>query len=89
MPLGPAQVHPQQHGSEVGCIDAARLGADGDQRVALVVLAGQQCSDLEHLDRLLQGRELFRASARLAASSFFLPKFDQHAEVVQPGAQSN
>ena len=38
VPLGPAQVHPQQHLGEVGGVDAAGLGADRDQCLARVVL---------------------------------------------------
>ena len=64
MAFGPAQVHPQQHGSEVGRVDATGLGANGDQRLALVVLPGQQRADLEGLDRFLQ-----RPSSASAASS--------------------
>ena len=58
VPLGPAQVHPQQHLGEVGGVDAAGLGADGDQRLARVVLAGQQGADLERVDRLAQRGQL-------------------------------
>ena len=47
-----------QHLGEVGRVHAAGLGADRDQRLALVVLAGQQRADLEGLDRLLQRAEL-------------------------------
>ena len=66
--LGPAQVHPHQHLGEVGGVDAAGAGADGDQRLAGVVLAGQQGADLERLDRLLAA-EPARASASASASA--------------------
>ena len=59
-----------QHLGEVGGVDAAGLGADGDQRLARVVLAGQQGADLELVDRLAQARRSSAsASARVSASS--------------------
>ena len=51
--LGPAGVHPHQHLGEVGRVDAAGAGADRDERVAHVVLAGEQGADLERLDGLV------------------------------------
>ena len=74
VPLGPAQVHPQQHGGEVGRVDAAGLGADGDQGLALVVLPRQQGAHLERLDGLLQRRQLAsRPRPGLAASASSWP----------------
>ena len=40
--LGPAQVHPQQHLGPVGRLGAAGAGADRQEGVAVVVLAGEQ-----------------------------------------------
>jgi hypothetical protein len=37
----------------------------------------------------LQGRECFRCLGEAGWVSFFLPKFDQCADVFQLGAQSN
>ena len=54
VPLGPAQVHPHQHLGEVGGVDPAGLGPDGDQRLALVVLARQQGAHLQRGDVLAQ-----------------------------------
>ena len=47
VPLGPAAVHAQQHLGPVGRVDAAGLAVDGDERLAGVVLAGEQGADLE------------------------------------------
>ena len=58
VPLGPAQVHPHQHLGEVGGVDAAGLGADGDQRLARVVLPGEQGADLELVQRPAQRAQL-------------------------------
>ena len=70
VPLGPAQVHAQQHLGEVGGVDAAGLGPDRHQRLAGVVLAGQQGADLELVDRLAQRPATSAsASARKSASS--------------------
>jgi hypothetical protein len=42
MPLGPAQVHPQEHLGPVGRLGAAGSSADGQDRRAFVVLATEQ-----------------------------------------------
>ena len=42
MPLGPAQVHPEEHLGPVGGLGAARAGADREDRAARVVLAREQ-----------------------------------------------
>ena len=42
VPLGPAQVHPQEHLGPVGGLGAAGAGADRQERRALVVLAGEE-----------------------------------------------
>ena len=42
MPLRPAQVHAQEHLGPVGRLGAAGAGADRQDRVAVVVLAGEQ-----------------------------------------------
>ena len=41
-PLGPAQVHPQQHLGPVLRVGSARTGVDGDDGIAGVVLAAEQ-----------------------------------------------
>ena len=47
--LGPADVHPHQHLGPVGGVHPAGAGANGDQRLALVVLARQQRANLGDL----------------------------------------
>ena len=42
MPLGPAQVHPQEHLGPVGRLGPAGAGADRQEGGAIVVLAGEQ-----------------------------------------------
>ena len=42
VPLGPAEVHPQEHLGPVGRLRAARSGADREDRVPLVVLAREE-----------------------------------------------
>src|SRR5699024_9436311 len=46
----PAGVHAHEHFGEVGGVDAAGAGADVDDRLTLVVFAGQHGRDLEGLD---------------------------------------
>ena len=47
-----------QHLGPVGGVDAAGLGADRDQRLARVVLPGQQRADLELVDARAKGDDL-------------------------------
>jgi hypothetical protein len=42
MPLGPAEVHPQEHLGPVGRFGAAGAGTDRQQSAALVVFAGEE-----------------------------------------------
>ena len=58
VPLGPARVHPHQHLGEVRGVDAAGAGPDREQRLALVVLTGQEGADLEVLDGLMDPAKL-------------------------------
>ena len=70
VPLGPAQVHAQQHLGEVGGVDATGAGADGHDGLALVVLPRQQRADLE-LAQVLAGSSSRSASASARVSSSF------------------
>ena len=54
MLLRPADVHPHQHLGPVRGVDAAGAGADGHDRLALVVLPREQGPDLHRLDVLAQ-----------------------------------
>ena len=55
MPLRPAQVHPQEHLGPVGGLGAAGARADGQDGVAIVVLAGEQEGGPLADDVLLEG----------------------------------
>ena len=88
VPLGPAQVHPQQHLGEVGRVHPAGAGPDGHQRLAGVVLAGEQGADLHLLDRLGQRRRSRRRPRRATPGvGLGLGQLQQHPRVVQPGPQ--
>ena len=52
MPFRPAQVHTQQHLGEIGGIDAAGAGTNGDHGGTCVVLAVHEGLDL-HVDEVL------------------------------------
>jgi len=54
VPLGPAQVHPQQHLGPVGGVHAPSSGRQLHDRLALVVLPRQQGPHLERGDLLSQ-----------------------------------
>ena len=56
-PLGPAHHHPQHHLGPVLGVGAARAGVDGHERVAGVVLAGEQALLLERGEARLDGGE--------------------------------
>ena len=68
VPLGPAQVDPPQPLRPVGRVGAAGLRGDGDQRLARVVLAGQQGPDLQLVDLLAEPARLCSASSRVGSS---------------------
>ncbi len=85
--LGPAQVHPQQHLGEVGGVDAAGAGADGDDGRPRVVLAVQQRLHLELAEQLLQALQLVagfeRGLVRRGAVGLVVHELDEHLEVVE------
>ena len=87
VPLGPTQVHPQQHGGEVGGIHSPGLGADRDQGIALVILAGQKGPDLQSLDIGRQCLQLLLGFGERARVVLLDSEFDQHAEVVHASAK--
>ena len=58
--LSPAQIHPQQHLGEVSRVDATSLRTDGDDSLTLVVLTGQQRTNLESVDILTKLGRLTR-----------------------------
>ena len=87
VPLGPAQVHAHEHLGEVGGVDTAGLRADGHQRLAGVVLAGQQGADLELVDLLAQRDQLALGLGQAGRVALLLGQLVQHAGVVEPAAQ--
>ena len=83
MALGPAQVHPHEHLGEVGRVDATGAGADRDDRLALVVLAGQQGADLELADVLLQrGEVALGLGHRLGVAAVLGAHLDEGLEIL-------
>ena len=58
MLLGPTDVHPHQHLGPVGGVHPAGARPDVQQRLTLVVLAGQQRAHFHRLDVLAQRFEL-------------------------------
>src|SRR6185295_16873769 len=56
--LGPAHLHAQDHLRPVLGVGAARARVDGDERVALGVLAAEEALLLEVLEALLDAVEL-------------------------------
>ena len=86
--LGPADVHPHQHLGEVGGVDAAGPGTDGQQGVADVVLTGEQRADLERLDELVEPRELVLGLGQRLGVALLLRHLDHQAEVVEAAAEA-
>ena len=77
-----------QHLGEVGGVDATGAGADRDERLALVVLAGEQGADLELARRPCGAMPSSRsASARVVGVVLLLAELDQDLEVVDPAVQ--
>ncbi len=85
--LRPAQVHPHQHLRPVGGVHPSGLGLDRDQRVPLVVVAGQQRPHLELVDLPAQppGFRLHLDPGRRVVLG--LSQLVQHLDVVQPAPQ--
>ena len=86
MLLGPADVHPHQHLGPVGGVHSARARADVDQRLAFVVLAGEQRADLHRRDVLVQLLELgvgLGERVVAACAILFGGHFVEHRQVVE------
>ena len=83
--LGPAHHHPQHHLGPVLGVGAARAGVDGHERVAGVVLAGEQPLLLERGQALLdRGERLLELGGELGV---LLGELDEPLEVVGVGLQ--
>jgi hypothetical protein len=82
MPLGPAEVHPQEHLGPVGGLRAARTGADREERGALVVFAREQ--QLRPLAReiALQGRVAARQLGLELGIGAFIEEGDERLELL-------
>jgi hypothetical protein len=89
VPLGPAQVHPQQHRGEIRRVDPTGLGSDGDQGVALVVLPGEQRAHLESIDDLLQGHQFGFGLGQTGGVLLFLAELDQQGQVIEAGPEAD
>ena len=88
--LGPAGVHAQQHLRPVRGIHATGAGADVDQRLALVVFAGEHGGDLQGFDGGPQRRALLLRhrrgvlGRRRILRGLLLSHVVEHREVLQP-----
>ena len=87
VPLRPAQVHPLELLGEVRGVHAAGLGADVDQRLTGVVLAGQEGTDLHLVDRLAHGEQFGLRLGEGVGVVLRLGQLEEHFEVVDPAAQ--
>ena len=83
--LRPSGVHAHEHLGPVRRVDAAGAGADVDQGLALVVLAGQHRLDLEGVDGLGNLGQLL--VGQLGALTLLLGELVHHRQVLEPGAQ--
>ena len=84
-PLGPAHQHPQHHLGPVLGVGAARAGVDGDERVAGVVLAGEQALLLERGEpRLDRGERLLELGGDVRV---LLGELDEPLEVLGVGLE--
>jgi hypothetical protein len=85
VPLGPTQIHAQEHLGEVGRVHAARTGPDRDDRLARVVLPGQQRADLHLVDGLLQRADLLAHLGEDGRVGLGFGQFEHQRGIVQPG----
>ncbi len=85
--LGPAEVHALELLREVGGVDAAGLGADGDDGLAGVVLAGEEGADLHLVQRLLDGGQFVLRLGAGVRVVLLLGHLEEDREVVDPAAE--
>ncbi len=85
--LGPAEVHALELLREVGGVDAAGLGADGDDGLAGVVLAGEEGADLHLVQRLLDGGQFVLRLGAGVRVVLLLGHLEEDREIVDPAAE--
>jgi hypothetical protein len=84
VPLRPAQDHAQQHLGPVLALGAAGSRMDRHDRVALVVLARQQCAHVELIERNLHGLDAGPDLVFDRGVGLGLRKLVQYREVLEP-----
>jgi len=87
--LGPAQVHAQQHLGEVGRVDAAGAGTDGDDRRTHVEFAVEQRVHLEVAEHLRDAREFRGGLVSRFLVTLGVGEFHQHLKVVEAGLDAH
>ena len=85
--LGPPGVHPHQHLGEVGGVHAAGAGADRDDRLAGVVLPGEEGADLELVHQLVQLLQLGLVLGGGFLVALLGGHLDHQAEVLEAALQ--
>ncbi len=83
----PALVHPQQHLGEVLGVDAAVLGVDLHDAVAVVVLAGEQAAQLELVERRADRGDRVVDVRLLRLVVLVAGELVQHLDVADPRGQ--
>ena len=83
MLLRPPDVHPHQHLGPVRRVHPACAGANVDQRLALVVFAGEQRAHFHRLDVLAQLLELGVGLGHIVGPAFLGRQLVDHREVIQ------
>jgi hypothetical protein len=84
VPLGPAQVHPQQHLGEVGRVHAPGARADRHNGLAGIPLAIEQGADFELADVLLEGGEFTLGFSEGVGVLLLGAHLDEHLKVLDP-----
>ena len=80
--FGPTDVHPHQHLGPVRRVHPAGARPDVDQRLALVVLAGEQRAHFHRLDVFAQLLQLGVGLGEIVGSAFFGSQLVHHGQVV-------
>src|SRR3954471_17530680 len=83
MPLGPAEVHPDEHLGPVGGFCAAGAGADREEGTAIVVLAAEQQLRPVPGEVRFERRRLALELRRQLGVARFLDEFEGRQEVVR------
>ena len=88
LPLGPADIHAQQHARPIAALGAAGAGMDLDIGVVLIDLAGEQRLDLPALRLIPEASQLTDALGLGLGVGFRLAELDERDRILELGLET-